>query len=689
MKFYKLELFIWLLLTILVILTDINTEAKANTDSVSVLVPQDYFKAEQQLVNTVLTRYHFKKVVLNDSISAVILERYLKSLDFGKLYFLQSDISNFENFKYKIDDYLINGELKLPYDIYNVYLERVNQRIDYVSEVLKNEFDYSKDEYYEVRHDSAQWAVGVTDLNDIWRKRIKYDALNLKLAGKEWDSIVETLNKRYENIRKAISQTKSEDVFQLYLNAYTETVDPHSNYLLPITSDNFKIDMTRALEGIGAQLQAEDEYTKVVEVIAGGPAFKSKLLHRDDKIIGVAQGNDGEMVDVVGWRLNDVVKLIRGPKDSIVRLLILQASEGVNAHPKEITLVRDKVKLEDQSAKMQILEFNNNETPFRIGVISIPAFYVDYEAEQKGDRNFKSTTRDVRKLINDLQSEKVDGIVIDLRNNGGGSLSEAIELTGLFIKDGPVVQVKQSNGYINVEDDPDPGIAYDGPLSVLVNRFSASASEIFSAAIQDYGRGIVLGEQTFGKGTVQNLIDLNKISSKTSNTLGQVKITIAKFYRISGGSTQNLGVIPDINFPSPIDADEFGESSEPNALPWDQILAAKYHPYTNTKDLIPLLQNLHNSRIKSDIRFQSFIDDVNEAKKTREKNSISLNESVRIKEKEVQDVLKEKRKKEVQESSNVKLINKEEILLKESNSEDVLLNESGYILSDLIHLTTG
>jgi carboxyl-terminal processing protease len=689
MKFDKLELFIWLLLTTLVILTDINVEAKANTDSVSVLVPQDYFKEEQQLVNTVLTRYHFNKIALNDSISAVILERYLKSLDFGKLYFLQSDISNFENFKYKIDDYLITGELKLPYEIYNVYLERVNQRIDYVSEVLENEFDYSKDEYYEVRHDSAQWAVSVTDLNDIWRKRIKYDALNLKLAGKEWDSIVETLNKRYENIRKAISQTKSEDVFQLYLNAYTETVDPHSNYLLPITSDNFKIDMTRALEGIGAQLQAEDEYTKVAEVIAGGPAFKSNLLHRDDKIIGVAQGNDSEMVDVVGWRLNDVVKLIRGPKDSIVRLLILQASEGVNAHPKEITLVRDKVKLEDQSAKMQILEFNNNETPFRIGVISIPAFYVDYEAEQKGDRNFKSTTSDVRKLINDLQTEKVDGIIIDLRNNGGGSLSEAIELTGLFIKDGPVVQVKQSNGYINVEDDPDPGIAYDGPLSVLVNRFSASASEIFSGAIQDYGRGIILGEQTFGKGTVQNLIDLNRIASKTSNKLGQVKITIAKFYRISGGSTQNLGVVPDINFPSPIDADEFGESSEPNALPWDQILAAKYHTYTNSKDLIHLLQNLHNSRIKSDIRFQSYIDDVNEAKETREKNSISLNESVRKREKEEQDNLKEKRKKEVQESSNVKLINKEEIPPKESNSEDVLLNESGYILSDLIHLTTG
>ncbi len=659
------------------------------TDSTNLLFPQDYFVEEEQLVNTVLTRYHYNKFSLNDSVSVLILKRYISSLDFGKLYFLQSDISNFETFKYKVDDYLIEGKLKFAYDIYNIYCKRVNERIDYVTEILKNEFDYSTDEYFELQRDNSKWAADVNELNDLWRKRIKYDALNLKLAGKDWNSIVETLTKRYENIRKAINQTKSEDVFQLYLNAYTETVDPHSNYFLPITSENFKIDMSRALEGIGAQLQAEDEYTKVVEVIAGGPAYKSNLLHRDDKILGVAQGDDGEMVDVVGWRVNDVVKLIRGPKDSVVRLLILQASDGVNANPKEIRLIRDKVKLEDQSAKKQILEFNNNNVPYKIGVISIPAFYVDFEAEQKGDRNFKSTTRDVRKLIKELQTENVDGIVIDLRNNGGGSLTEAVELTGLFIKDGPVVQVKQSFGNVDVQEDPDPSIVYDGPLSVLVNRFSASASEIFSAAIQDYGRGIILGEQTFGKGTVQNLIDLNRMMGKTGNKLGQVKITIAKFYRISGGSTQHLGVVPDINFPSVIDAHEFGESSETSALPWDQITSAKYNPYMNIKGYISLLQNMHDSRIKSDIRFQSFIEEVNETKRTREKNMISLNESVREKEKDEDDLRQEKQKKVKQESSTVRLINKEEIPPKESNSEDVLLNESAYILSDLIHLTTG
>lgn len=689
MKFVRPGLFFITALLLFFVLICSKTEARFFSDSTSLLMPQDYFREEEQLVNTVLTRYHFKKFSLNDSLSSVIFDRYIKSLDYSKLYFLQTDISNFESFRYEVDDYLIDGNLKMAYDIYNTYLDRVNERIDYVSEVLQNEFDYSIDEYFEVRQDSSEWTANVSALNDIWRKRIKYDALNLKLAGKEWNSIVETLKKRYENIRKAIYQTKSEEVFQLYLNAYTESIDPHSNYLLPITSENFKIDMTRALEGIGAQLQTEDDYTKVVEVIAGGPAFKSNLLHRDDRIIGVAQGDNGEMVDVVGWRVNDVVKLIRGPKESVVRLLILQASDGANALPKEIKLVRDKVKLEDQSAKKQILELNNDNVPYRIGVISVPAFYADYEAEQKGDRDFKSTTRDVRKLINELQSEKVDGIVIDLRNNGGGSLNEAIELTGLFIKDGPVVQVKQSTGYIDVGEDPDPGIAYSGPLAVLVNRFSASASEIFSGAIQDYGRGIILGEQTFGKGTVQNLIDLNRMWGKTGNKLGQVKITIAKFYRISGGSTQHLGVIPDIKYPSPIDAHEFGESSEPSALPWDQIMATKFLPFTNIKDLIPLLQNMHELRIKSDLRFQSFIEDVNESKETREKNFISLNESVRKKEKEEQDLKREQRKNALQDSSSVRLINKEEVPQKESNSEDVLLNESAYILLDLILLATG
>lgn len=689
MKIYRFAQPFRLIIIALQVTIGLSAKPILAADTLAALVPQNYYSDEEQLVNTILTRYHYLKFTLNDSLSSLIFDRYIKSLDYGKLYFLQSDISEFSKFKFMIDDYLLEGKLAAAYDIYNRFLSRVNERIDFAMNILSKEFDYTSDEYFEVRRDSAAWAQSIEELNELWRKRIKNDALNLKLAGKDWNSIKETLTKRYENIRKAINQTKNEDVFQVYLNAYTETIDPHSNYLLPITSENFKIDMSRALEGIGAQLQTEEEYTKVVEIIPGGPAFKSNLLHRDDKIIGVAQGEDGEMVDVVGWRVNDVVKLIRGPKGSIVRLLILKASDGINAAPKEIILVRDKVKLEDQSAKKQILEFKNGEIPYKIGVISIPAFYVDYEAEMNGEKDYKSTTRDVQKLINELQTEKVDGIVIDLRNNGGGSLTEAVELTGLFIKDGPVVQVKQSYGKIDVQNDPDPKIFYDGPLAVLVNRFSASASEIFSAAIQDYQRGIILGEQTFGKGTVQNLIDLNRINAKTQNKLGQVKITIAKFYRISGGSTQNLGVVPDINFPSPIDAHEFGESAEPNALPWDQISSAKYFPYNSIKDYISLLKSKHEARIKSDIRFQAYIDDVNEARQISDKKFISLNESVRKKEKEIQDSLKEERKKLVQTSSTVKLINKDELSAKESSSEDALLNESAFILSDLILLTTG
>jgi len=687
MKFTKQGLFF--LTVLLWASTCSRTEARIFKDSTSILIPQDYYPEEEQLVNTVLTRYHYNKFKLDDSLSSVIFDRFTQSLDFGKLYFLQADISDFESFRYKIDDYLIDGNLKPAYYIYNNFRNRVNERMDYVSEVLKNEFDYSIDEYFEVKRDSSKWAADVSSLNDIWRKRIKYDALNLKLAGKAWDSIAVTLKKRYENIRKAIYQTKSEDVFQLYLNAYTESVDPHSNYLLPITSENFKIDMSRAFEGIGAQLRSEDDYTKVVEIIVGGPAFKSDLLHRDDRIVSVAQGDEGEMVDVVGWRINDVVQLIRGPKGSIVRLLILQASEGANAIPKEIRLVRDKVKLEDLSAKKQVLELLNDNVPYKIGVISLPAFYVDYEAEQKGDRDFKSTTRDVHKLINELQKEKVDGIVIDLRNNGGGSLSEAIELTGLFIKDGPVVQVKQSTGYIDVGTDPNPGIVYDGPLAVLVNRFSASASEIFAGAIQDYKRGIILGENTFGKGTVQNLIDLNRMMGKTSNKFGQVKITIAKFYRISGASTQHLGVIPDIKFPSAVDAHEFGESSEPSALPWDQIKATKFLSFTNIREFTPLLQKMHDARIKSDERFQSFIEEVHETKEAYDKKYITLNEAIRKKEKEADDLKREQRKNEIQDSGKVKLIEMGELPQKEKTSDDVLLNESAYILSDLIYLATG
>jgi carboxyl-terminal processing protease len=659
------------------------------SDSVKVVAPQSYHKNETNLINTIVSRYHYRKFQLNDSLSSVIYSRYLKSLDNNKLYFLESDIDDFARYTYRFDDYLLEGNLEPAYELFRVYRDRVNERIDFIESLLENEFDFSIDEYFEPNRKNADWPVSQEEINELWRKRIKNDALNLKLTGKEWESIAETLTKRYENYRKAINRYNSEDVFQLFINSYTETVDPHTNYLSPLTSDNFKINMSLSLEGIGAQLQNEDDYTKVADIVPGGPASKSNLLHRNDRIIGVGQDDDGEMVDVIGWRVTDVVQLIRGPKGTTVRLLLLKADDGINAAPIEIKLVRDKVKLEEQSAKKEVIDINHDNIPYKIGVISIPTFYSDFEAMQRGERDYKSTTRDVRKILGELKAEKVDGVIIDLRNNGGGSLNEAIDLTGLFIKEGPVVQVRHSDGSIKPGYDPDSKIVYDGHLTVLVNRFSASASEIFAAAIQDYNRGIIVGEQTFGKGTVQNLIDLNRLMPGQKDKFGQVKVTVAKYYRINGGSTQSLGVIPDINFPSSIDPEEFGESSEPSALPWDQIQPARYNPIGDISKYIPELKRRHNKRADSDPEFDYLMEDIKEAIHRKEQKLVSLNEEVRRKEKEKSEEQKFQRENERRKVKGIKLLDKGEKSEDSSAPDDLYLEESARVLADLINITVG
>ncbi len=667
---------------------DYDSLFSSGKDSTVVLHPENYMKTEDEIITTILQRYHYRKFQLNDSLSNVIFNRYLKALDYNRSYFLASDIDSFDQYRYQLDNDLKDGDLHPAYKIFNVFLQRVNERIDYADSLLNKGFDFNKDEKMLVNRDDQPWAKSTAELDEIWRQRVKNDALNLILAGKKWDAAKETLQKRYENLRRAISQYKSEDVFQLFENAFTEALDPHTNYMSPSTSDNFKIDMSRSLEGIGAQLQTEDDYTKVVEIIPGGPAFKSKLLHRGDKIIGVAQGKDGQMVDVIGWRITDVVQLIRGPKGSIVRLQIIPASEGVNAPPKEITLVRDKIKLEEQSAKDKTLNIKNDGKHYKFGVINIPAFYVDFDAEQRGEKDYKSTTRDVKKLVDGLKKQNVDGIIIDLRNNGGGSLEEAIKLTGLFIKKGPVVQVKSSDGIVRVEDDPDSSIDYSGPLVVLVNRFSASASEIFSAAIQDYGRGLIIGEQTYGKGTVQNLIDLNRIIRNSDHKLGQVKLTIAKFYRINGESTQHLGVIPDIQFPTTIDPKEYGESAEPSSLPWDQIDSTKYVMFGNIKKYVPELLKLHDKRIDGkDPDWAEYMDEVKEYQKEHAKKYISLNEAVRKKEYDEQEERKFERENARRKSLGIKLLKKGEVPdTADEPNYDPLLDETGLILADYISL---
>ncbi len=663
---------------------DLQSDENVAYDSTKVIEPKSHHSFENQLITTILSRYHLKKLDLSDSLSSVIFDRYVNNLDFSKLYLLKTDIESFENYRYKLDDNILNGDLTLFYDLFNLYLKRVNERNVFIETLLNQEFDFTTSEEFIFNRDSISWASDNYELNERWKKRIKNDAITYKLNGRDWDYIRSTLIKRYNNSTKFLNQYNSEDVFQLAMNSFTQAIDPHTNYLSPETSDNFKIDMSLSLEGIGARLQTEDDYTKIVEIIPGGPAANSKLLSADDKIIAVAQGEDGEFVDIIGWRITDAVKLIRGPKGTTVRLQIIPAKSDINAKIKEISLVRDKVKLEDQSAKKEILEIDHDGKAIKVGVIKVPSFYIDFEGQRRGEKDYRSTTRDVRNLLIELKSDNVDGVIIDLRNNGGGSLSEAIELTGLFIASGPVVQVKNSDGSIDIGDDPDPNILYNGPLAVMVNRFSASASEIFSGAIQDYGRGIVLGEQTFGKGTVQNLIDLNRFSSRQRGELGQVKITIAKYYRINGGSTQHKGVVPDIIFPGYIEPHEFGESSDPSALPWDQIEPTDYEVYSDLTKLIPFLKERHEKRMLDNIEYQQLVQEIKEFRQNRERNRISLNLEQRRKEKEESEQKKFERENALRKVKGLKLLEKGEIVSSEDEEKDFLLKESAEILADLI-----
>jgi carboxyl-terminal processing protease len=559
----------------------------------------------------------------------------------------------------------------------------------YVDTILTNGINFTEDDSIEIDRQNSDWAESNAELDAIWKDRIKNDALKLKLAGKNWEEISTNLHKRYDNYTRALFQYNSDDVFQLAMDAFTSSIDPHTNYFSPVTSENFKIDMSLSLEGIGARLMSEEGYTKVVEIIPGGPAFTTKKINVDDRIIAVAQGIDGEFEDVIGWRITDVVKLIRGPKETVVRLQILRASDGIDAKPVEISLIRDKIKLEEQAAKKKVIEVTNDGKPFRIGVITIPKFYTDFNGTRTGNEDSKSTVTDVKKLLLELKDEKVDGVVIDLRNNGGGALSEAIDVTGLFIDYGPVVQVKNSDGMVELGQDMDPEMVYNGPLAVLVNRFSASASEIFAAAIQDYGRGVIVGEQTYGKGTVQNLVDLNRVSPNKEHKFGQLKLTIAKYYRINGGSTQELGVIPDISFPSYFDPDEFGESSQISALPWDQIESTNFKRVSNLELIIPEINKRSEQRRNNDPEFKYLLEDIKNQKELKDQKYLSLNEEVRKQKKEEDDEKEFQRENERRKRKGLKLLEKGEVPDKTEEENDIFLIESSMIVSDIIDLSDG
>jgi carboxyl-terminal processing protease len=640
---------------------------------------EDILPTEQQVktdiaVNMLLARYHYRKISLNDSLSEVVFDRYLQALDPNHMYFLQSDIRNFEKYRTQLDDAIKEGDLVPAYYIYNVYKRRFLERNAFVPSLLEKEFDYQQDEYYQADRQKAPWAKDTKELDDLWRRFVKNQALSLKLSGKSWTDITKLLKERFSRQAKNMAQFDSEDVFQIYLNAYTQTFDPHTDYFSPSTAEDFKIDMYQALEGIGATLTNENDYVKIADIVPGGPAFKSSLVHKNDRIIGVAQGDTGKITDIVGWRVVDAVKLIRGKKGTIVRLLILPASAGEEAMSTEIRLVRDKVKLEEGRAKKNVLNIQQENKTYKIGVITIPQFYFDYEGARRGEADYASVTRDTKRLIGELQAEKVEGLIIDLRNNGGGSLQEAVSLTGLFISKGPVVQVKSANGDVDTYDDTDADVAYTGPLAVLVNRFSASASEIFAGAIQDYKRGLIIGENTYGKGTVQQPIDLGQIMPDVKEPVGQVKVTIAKFYRITGSSTQHKGVRPDIEFPSVYDAQEFGESSQPSALPWDQIRTTHYNlaNYLN-ENASSNLKSRYQQRLVSNPELKNLAESIQEDIKDRKDTRVTLQESKRRKE------MKEEEEKQKTRENLYGISNDPA-----SKPKDVYLNEGARVLVDYI-----
>lgn len=589
------------------------------------------------LAAEVLTRFHYTGTPLDATLSAKIFDQYLKSLDGERLLFVQADIDQFSAYRAQLGDAIVKEDLSAPFAMFNLYRQRAAERFAYARSLLKSSFDFRVEEGYQFARENEPWAKSEAEIREVWRKRVKNDWLRLKIAGKEGRQIVELLDRRYENFIKRIGQARNADAFQIFMNAYTTAIEPHTNYLGPRAAVEFNISMKLSLVGIGAALAELDDYVTIRELIPGGPAITSGLLNVGDRILGVAQGESGAMTDILGWRLDDVVALIRGAPDSVVQLDILPADAGPEGKHKRVSLVRKKISLEAQAAKASVQSVADGQATRRVGVIALPSFYEDFAGRQSGTKDYRSATRDVVRLIEELRKKKVDSLLIDLRNNGGGSLTQAIELTGLFIDKGPVVQQRDARGQVSVGSDNLAGVAWDGPLGVLINRRSASASEIFAAAIQDYGRGLIIGEPSFGKGTVQNLVSLDRVAKNAKPQFGELKMTIAQFFRINGGTTQLHGVQPDIAFNAVSDMQRVGESSFPNALPWVQIKALEYAPVADLKSIRPALLARHEARVNADKDFRRLQERVAEAKMQREKNLVSLNEVTRRKEMAAQE----------------------------------------------------
>jgi carboxyl-terminal processing protease len=625
---------IWLVLTLATAMQVATADSEVSYPPP--LKPEMQEAKAAHLAAQVLSRYHYKPVALDDALSTKMFDQYLKALDSEKLYFLQSDIDQLGIDRARLDDAILTEDLRAPFGIFNLYERRLAERMTYSRSLLRSGFDFKRDETLQIDRKDQPWPVTEAQLHDLWRKTVKNDWLRLKLAGQDDALISKVLDKRYDGASKRLVKIKSADAFQAFMNAYTMAIEPHTNYLGPRAAEDFDISMRLSLVGIGAVLSDIDGYATIRELVAGGPASLSGQLKVGDRIVGVAQGAAGAIEDVVGWRLDDTVALIRGAVDSTVRLDILPVDNGPDATNKTVVLIRNTVTMQDRAAKAKVYSVTQGVSKRLIGVITLPSFYEDVDAARKGDKDYRSATRDLAGLLAKLKAQKVDGLLVDLRNNGGGSLREAVTLTGLFIGKVPVVQTRSAKGDVTVSRNVDTGVAWDGPLGVLINRGSASASEIFAAAIQDYGRGLIIGEPSFGKGTVQTVANLDQFANNPKPTYGELKMTIAQFFRVNGGTTQLRGVTPDIGFPPTSDDAQFGESSFGNALPWTRIEPADYAPVGDLKAQLPVLLAWHERRVQRDPDFESLLEDIARVQELRKKNVISLNEAVRRQERAAQ-----------------------------------------------------
>ncbi len=657
----------------------------SSVDAQEELAPVARHEKIGQLVTDFIQKSHYRHAAVDDDLSSKVLDRYIKALDNNRMYLLASDVAAFEKNRYRMDDMVRSEPLDPVFEMFEVYRSRVRQRLEFALSMLKSEPDFTIDEEYIFDREELPWAETTQQLDELWQQRVKNDALGLALAEKTWEETQDVLHKRYSRFLKRMDQVKSDDVFETFMNAFAHTLDPHSSYLSPRNSEEYRIQMSLSYFGIGASLQIEDDYVLVINIIPGGPAAIDGELQPKDRITAVAQGEDGELVDVVGWRLDDVVQLIRGEADTVVRLQIMPAGALPGAEEKVLNLTRNQVKLEEQAAKSEVITIPRDGRDWLIGVIEVPSFYRDYRALSTGDKNYTSTTKDVKRLIGELEDQGIDGLVIDLRDNGGGHLTEATALSGLFIDNGPVVQLKNANGRISRLDDPDPvpRVAYNGPLAVLVNRYSASASEIFAAAIQDYARGVIVGQRTFGKGTVQNLYSLDQYVRRPDDEgLGQLTLTIGKYYRVTGESTQHRGVNPDITLPSHIDASIVGESVRESALPWDTIRTTKFRPGEPLGSTISSLSASHSLRSQGDPDFQYLVEGIRDIEEVRAKKAVSLNIENRMKERE--ESMKRRLERENARRAALQLApiaTVEE--LDELDAPDVQLDQAADIVADL------